>query len=88
MKKTISFLLLAAFLFSINGLAFAETKLKSGYSDVDDHWALSNIYNVTERGLMNGYPDNSFRPDKNVSRIEMAITLDRTFDFNFSAVKV
>ncbi|MTI84846.1 MAG: S-layer homology domain-containing protein [Firmicutes bacterium] len=86
MRKTISFLLLAAFLFSINGLAFADTSLKRGYSDVDGHWASSDIYTVAESGLMNGYPDNSFKPDKNVSRLELAITLDRTFDFNFSAV--
>lgn len=84
MKKSIVFLLLVTFLLSFSGIASA--KLKNGYSDVDKHWASPKIYNITEKGIMNGYPDNSFKPDQHVNRLEFAITLDRTFDFNFNAV--
>lgn len=37
-----------------------------------DHWAYDHICEMTSRGVLSGYPDNSFRPDKKVTRAEFA----------------
>lgn len=48
--------------------------------DVTGHWAESAIRRVRKRGLMVGYTDGSFQPDKPVTRAEIAVILDRLED--------
>ncbi|NQX59284.1 S-layer homology domain-containing protein [Paenibacillus qinlingensis] len=51
----------------------ATAKADIGYSDVASaHWAKDAISNVTKMGLMQGYSDGSFAPEKSISRAEMA----------------
>lgn len=45
--------------------------------DVTGHWAEKAIRRCMERGLLKGYPDGSFQPDKPVTRAELAVILDR-----------
>ena len=45
--------------------------------DVSGHWAEHSIRRAISRGLMLGYPDGSFQPDKPVTRAELAVILDR-----------
>ena len=45
--------------------------------DITGHWAEKAIRRCMERGLMKGYPDGSFGPDKPVIRAELAVILDR-----------
>lgn len=45
--------------------------------DITGHWAEESIRWCMERGLMQGYPDGSFQPDKGVTRAELAVILDR-----------
>ena len=45
--------------------------------DITGHWAEKSIRRCIERGLMKGYPDGSFQPDKPVTRAELAVILDR-----------
>ena len=43
------------------------------YPDVSaDYWAAKQIENLTEKGVIVGYPDGTFKPDDNVSRAEFA----------------
>ncbi len=43
------------------------------YPDVtSDHWAAKQIEVLTEKGVIVGYPDGTFKPDDNVSRAEFA----------------
>ena len=43
------------------------------YPDVDDsHWAAKQITELTEKGVIIGYPDGTFKPDENVTRAEFA----------------
>ena len=43
------------------------------YPDVDStHWAAKQIEELTEKGVIIGYPDRTFQPDENVSRAEFA----------------
>jgi hypothetical protein len=48
--------------------------------DVSGHWAEKSIRRCMERGLLRGYPDGSFQPDKPVTRAELAVILDRMED--------
>ena len=45
--------------------------------DVTGHWAEKAIRRCMERGLLKGYPDGSFGPDRPVTRAELAVILDR-----------
>ena len=42
------------------------------FPDTYKHWAKDVIDEVTELGLMNGYPNGSFRPDQFMTRAEVA----------------
>ena len=45
--------------------------------DITGHWAEESIRRCIDRGLLKGYPDGSFQPDKGVTRAELAVILDR-----------
>lgn len=45
----------------------------SAYPDVNsNHWAAKQIEILTEKGVIVGYPDGTFKPDDNVTRAEFA----------------
>lgn len=48
--------------------------------DISGHWAAAAIRRCIERGLLKGYPDGSFQPDKPVTRAELAVILDRFYE--------
>lgn len=45
--------------------------------DITGHWAEAAIRRCMERGLLKGYPDGSFQPDKPVTRAEISVIMDR-----------
>lgn len=45
--------------------------------DITGHWAEKAIRRCMERGLLKGYQDGSFQPDKPVTRAEAAVMMDR-----------
>lgn len=47
--------------------------------DVSGHWAKASIEWAKEKGLIKGYPDGSFQPDKPVTRAELAVILHRIY---------
>ena len=48
-------------------------------ADAKDHWAAEAIEWAVEEGLMKGYPDGSFQPDKPLTRAEYATTEYRKY---------
>lgn len=46
------------------------------------HWAQSSIDKWTSLGVVKGYEDGSFRPDKEVTRAEIAAMINRIFGFS------
>ena len=40
------------------------------FNDVNNHWAKPAIQKVAGNGIINGYEDNSFKPDNNITRAE------------------
>lgn len=49
--------------------------------DYSTHWAVKDIDWCIERGLMTGYPDGTFKPDKPVTRAEMAVIIRRIIEY-------
>lgn len=58
---------------------YGKEKPKMGvFKDVDPgRWSARSIERVFKAGLMSGYPDGTFQPDRPLSREEMASILDR-----------
>lgn len=40
-----------------------------------NYWAFSAIQTAFETGFLNGFPDNRFRPDNRISRLEVLLSL-------------
>jgi uncharacterized repeat protein (TIGR02059 family) len=55
-----------------------------GYKDQKDipQWSRQAITAVVNEGLMKGYPDQTFKPGKFITRAEAIVTLDRAFGTN------
>lgn len=68
--------LLAMLLMGI-GVAFAA----SAYDDVPtDHWAYNALDYLTQRGVLEGYPDGFFKGDRTLTRYEFAQAVARLLD--------
>lgn len=50
-------------------------------SDYEKHWARKDIDWCIDRGLLTGYPDGTFQPDRPVTRTEMAVIIRRICDY-------
>lgn len=53
------------------------TPYDSGFTDISEHWAADCISRSAERGIVNGYPDGTFRPDDGISRAEAMAMVNR-----------
>lgn len=48
------------------------------FNDIDEgHWAYNNIAKCVEDEILLGYPDGSFKPDKELTRAEVAVIIYR-----------
>ncbi|MGO4495174.1 S-layer homology domain-containing protein [Paenibacillus sp. 2RAB27] len=65
-------------IFDINGGANQSVAL----NDIDSHWAKDAIEKLASAGVIAGYGDGTFKPDKTISREEMVIILSRIVDFS------
>lgn len=45
---------------------------ESFFTDIKGHWAEKDIIYLAEKGIVNGYGDNTFRPSQNITRAEVA----------------
>ena len=72
MKKTLGLLLVTLMCLLSFSTVFAAT-----FTDVDGHWAESSIERWTEEEVVNGYEDNTFKPENNVTRAEFVAMIVR-----------
>ena len=47
------------------------------FTDITNHWAKGSIEKLAREGIVNGYADGTFKPDKAVTRAEVATMLSR-----------
>lgn len=52
-------------------------KIDDSFSDIEAHWAREFINTASELGLVFGYEDNTFQPDKSISRAEAVTMMNR-----------
>lgn len=77
-----------AFITRQEAAAVLERLLKDKASDVtaftdDDQitsWAKSAVQAISSAGIMNGYPDGTFRPQNPITRAETVVVLDRILE--------
>ncbi|NRF93310.1 cadherin-like beta sandwich domain-containing protein [Paenibacillus frigoriresistens] len=58
------------------------TSKTSVVSDVSNHWAKESINVLASHGIINGYEDGTFKPDKKITRAEIIAIISRIVDFN------
>lgn len=66
-----------------DGMDFADIAAVEG-----SHWAASYINSAWEMGWVSGYPDGTFRPDKNVTRAEAVTIINRMLGRDESSTTV
>ena len=70
LRKIIPLIIITMVLLTpLHGLAFTDTSL---------HWAESDIDTLNDVSILGGYPDNTFRPNSNVTRVEFICMVMRT----------
>ena len=74
-KALSALLLTVVMLFSTFSTAMAENL------DYRVHWARENIEKWVKEGIVSGYPDGSFRPNKPVTRAEFIAIVNNLFGF-------
>lgn len=77
MKKAFVILLSVSLLFVMTSSScFAE---KTELSDISGHYAEKTINKWIDNGIISGYPDGTFKPDKPVTRAEFAKIITNAF---------
>jgi hypothetical protein len=81
MKKLIWTIATLLMLLSLTPLTTAQAKTK--FKDLDEKqysWAIESINFMTSKGILTGYPDNTFKPQDSVTKAEFTTMLYKLFD--------
>ncbi|MBQ7950883.1 MAG: S-layer homology domain-containing protein [Clostridia bacterium] len=57
---------------------------KTMFSDISGHWAENEIRTAADYGILQGYPDGKFHPNRAVTREEIAVILQRILQYEYS----
>lgn len=52
------------------------------FADIAGHWAQDYIEQMTQQGVIGGYPDETFRPNRTITRAEFATLLVKALGLN------
>ncbi|WP_240041255.1 S8 family serine peptidase [Paenibacillus ginsengarvi] len=55
--------------------------LSGNYTDITGHWAHDNIVELTDKGIIEGYGNYEFRPDRTISRSEAVALVVKAFGY-------
>ena len=58
---------------------------KSDFSDISEHWAKDYIKALAGDGIINGFSDNTFKPDNSITRAEFTKIACKAFGINGGA---
>ena len=94
LKKWKSRVLAIATLFCMMAMMMPGSAVAAGtFTDTSGHWAEDTIESWVGQGFVSGYPDDTFKPDKNITRAEFMTLVNKAFGFtetepiNFSDVE-
>lgn len=79
-KRKFQVILLAVTLAVV--LLSAKASAQPVLSDIQGSWAEKPVKKLIDRGVIEGYPDQTFKPDQPVNRAELAKILSKTFKYN------
>lgn len=87
MKKMLAMIMTAALVMALfSGTAFAgngngkdKDKMKE-FKDMRGHWGSQSVEKMQSLGILGGYDDGTFRPDRQLTMAELAVIIDRILD--------
>lgn len=63
--------------------SFPNAMNPARFNDVpSSHWAAQAIRNVNSQGIIQGYPNGTFQPNRSITRAEVAVIFDRLLNNN------
>ena len=65
----------------LTGVVSADNGTARPFSDVDQHWAAQKLYIWIEKGVINGYTDGTFQPNRPITRAELSTLINRIFGY-------
>ena len=88
MKRLIAVLLtLALIMTAFTGMAFADKDNGNGngygqlkklaFRDIEGHWSMNSIMKMQNLGILQGYEDGTFRPERILTMAELAVIIDK-----------
>ncbi|NQX67134.1 S-layer homology domain-containing protein [Paenibacillus alba] len=57
----------------------------TSFADIKGHWAEASIRELIKLGAINGYPDNSFKPDNQITRAEFVAVIVKALNLKAQA---
>jgi hypothetical protein len=80
-NKIVTYIMAVAIIVSsiFPNVAFAQTNDKKIFSDINGHWAEDTIIKHAKKGMLKGYPDGTFKPDRGMKRCELISVINRYF---------
>ncbi|WP_282937895.1 NEAT domain-containing protein [Paenibacillus sp. RC67] len=63
----------------------SQPEAKAALKDLQNHWAQASIEQAIALGIVNGYEDNTFRPDANINRTEFVTLLNKALKLGQSS---
>jgi len=68
---------------------FSEPELKRdpSFPDIQGHWAYNGILSAYKNGWITGYPDGTFKPDKEIVRAEAIAIMNRMLERDTAAYR-
>ncbi|HYE67663.1 MAG TPA: fibronectin type III domain-containing protein [Anaerovoracaceae bacterium] len=86
MKKILAMIMTTALVMALfSGMAFAGNgngngKDKKEFKDMGNHWGKQSVEKMQSLGILDGYDDGTFRPDRQLTMAELAVIIDRILD--------
>ncbi|WP_296969189.1 S-layer homology domain-containing protein, partial [Tepidanaerobacter sp. EBM-38] len=82
----VSLILVFTFVIGLTFPAVATSaKAAAGLTDISNHWAKDKISQWVQKGLVSGYTDGTFKPDKSITRAEFMTLVNKVLGFSEKA---
>lgn len=61
---------------------YAVVERNIAFNDTDSHWSKANVESMAAKNIVNGYEDNTFKPENKVTRAEFAKLLAQALELD------